>query len=141
MHTHTHAHMHTRIYTCTYICTPAYTRTPTHTNERNVREQTHTPASPLHRNSSFHPPPRKFFANQLAVPTPTRTALINKLAYSHEYYPFLTEVPPLSLLSRTLSLTNVSPSHPGTAEPIHAVSHTLSLTDASLSHPRLADFQ
>jgi hypothetical protein len=104
--------MHIRIYTYTYTCTPAYTRTQTQANERNVQEQTPTPARPLHRNSSFHPPPRKPFAYQLAIPIPTRTDLINKLAYSHECHPLLTEVPPLSLISRTLSLTNVSPSHP-----------------------------
>jgi hypothetical protein len=114
--------MHTRIYTCT----PAYTRTQTYANEKNVQEQTLTP---LQRNSSSPPPHRKPFAYQLAVPTPTRTALIDKLVYSHECYPLLTEVPPLSLLSRTLSLTNVSPSHP------HSPHQQASLLPPVLSPP------
>jgi hypothetical protein len=151
MHTHTHAHMHTRIYTYTYTCTPAYTHAQTH-EHHHIHAHKHTQMKEMYENKPLHPqapciatrlppPPPKPFADQLAVPTPTRNALINKLAYSYECYPLLTEVPPLSLLSRTLSLTNVSPSHPCTAEPIHALSHTLSLTDASPSHPRLADFQ
>jgi hypothetical protein len=96
-----HIYRHTSIYT--------------HTNTSKRKECTRTnpyPRTPLESKLVLPPPPRKPLAYQLAIPTPTRTALIKKLTYSHECYPLLTEVPPLSLFSRTLSLTNVSPSHP-----------------------------
>jgi hypothetical protein len=51
-------------------------------------------------------------SHQLALPTPTRTALTNKPAYSHECYTLLTKVPPLSILSRIPPLAYASPSHP-----------------------------
>jgi hypothetical protein len=112
MHTCIHTHMHTRIHT------------QAHTNEGNVREQIPTPASPSWHNSPYQPPSRKPFANQLAVPTPTRTALIDKPTYSHECYPLLTELPPLSFLSHSSTSLRFSPA------PMHSRAHPL-----SLSHP------
>jgi hypothetical protein len=54
-------------------------------------------------------------------------------------YSLLSQVTPLSFLSRTSPLAYVSPSHSCTAEPIH-LSHTLSLTHVSPLHPRVAYF-
>jgi hypothetical protein len=137
IHTYTHPHTHARPHI--HIHTSIHTHTNTYERKKCTRTNPY-PRKPLATQLVLPISPRKPFANQLALPTPTRTALTNKPAYSHECYPLLTEVPRLSLLSRTPSLTNVSPSHLGTVELIHALSHTLSLTDASPSHPRLADF-
>jgi hypothetical protein len=50
---------YTCIHTPTHAWTPAYTHAHTQANERNVQEQTPTPARPMQRNSYFHPPPPK----------------------------------------------------------------------------------
>jgi hypothetical protein len=116
--THTYIHQHTH----------AHPHTETNRNKQiRTRELYESkplaPEAPRNATRPTNPPPRKPFAYQLAVPTPTRTALINQLAYSDECYPLLTEVPPLSFLFRTPALTYVSPSHPCAAESIHALSH------------------
>jgi hypothetical protein len=111
--THTHIHAHPQIYT------------HTHTRTRETCESKPLPPQAPRNTTRPINPPRKPFAYQLAVPTPTHTALTNKPAYSHECYPIPTKVQHLSFLSRIPPLAYVSPSHPCTVEPIHSLSHTL----------------
>jgi hypothetical protein len=132
MHTriHTQAHIHTHPRPHTHTCTPAYTHK--HTRMRETYESKPLPPqAPPNTTRPINPPSRKPFADQLIVLTPTRTALTDEPAYSHECYPLPTKVPPLSFLSRTHAQPN-----PSTL----SLSHTLSLTYASASHPRISYF-
>jgi hypothetical protein len=73
----TNIYTHTRQYTHTHTHALPHTRTRT---GETYKEKPLPPQAP--RDTTRHinplPPPRKPFANQLAVPTPTRTALTNK---------------------------------------------------------------
>jgi hypothetical protein len=123
MHTYTHAHMHTRIYTYTYTCTPAYTHTQTHKNERNVREQTPTPASPLQRKSFFHPPQALRLSTRRTNPNPHSP---------HQQASLLPRVlsPPNRRTAPLSSLTHFFTNQRFSLAPRHSRTHP-----RSLSHP------